>query len=134
MNFEWNENMAVGNKDIDNDHKYLFSLIRTIDAAIECHVQANVLEKYVELMVIYTAVHFSREEQYQKIIGFKEIESHKLLHVEFSGKLNSIRQILAQAENDQEKYKTTAAQLNQLVRDWWSQHIMIEDLKMKETR
>lgn len=30
--------------------------------------------------------------------------------------------------------KDTVANLNQLVREWWSQHIMIEDLKMTEAQ
>jgi hemerythrin len=132
MDFNWNSSMEVGEEGIDNDHKYLISLIQTIDAAINCHVHANVLEKYVELMLIYTSVHFVREQQYQKKIGFEESDAHKQLHGDFVERLNSMKCVLAQIGNDQDQYKNAVSQFSWLVKDWWREHIMEEDLKMKK--
>jgi hemerythrin len=131
MNFEWNSSMAIGNEDIDNDHKYLISLIRTIDAAIKCHIQANVLGKFVELLLIYTSVHFVREQQYQKSIGFEESESHKVLHRDFIERLNFMKGVLAQANDDQDKYKSAVTQFSKLMKEWWVEHILVEDSKMQ---
>jgi hemerythrin len=132
MDFEWDTSMAVGNEEIDNDHKYLISLIRTIDAATNCHVQANVLEKYVDLMLIYTSVHFVREQQYQKSIGFIESDSHKLLHRDFIERLNSMKSVLAQVGKDNDEHKRAVAKFSDLIKNWWRDHILEEDLKMKE--
>ena len=131
MNFEWNSSMAIGNEDIDNDHKYLISLIRTIDAAINCHIHANVLEKFMELMLVYTSVHFVREQHYQKKIGFEESDSHKLLHRDFIERLNSMKGFMAQVGTGQDEYKRILAEFNRLVKDWWREHILEEDFKMK---
>ncbi|MZH02526.1 MAG: hypothetical protein F3745_03765 [Nitrospinae bacterium] len=131
MDFEWDSNMAVGNEEIDNDHKYLISLVRTIDAAKDCHVHANVLEKLVDLMLIYTSVHFVREQQYQKKIGYEESDSHKLLHRDFIERLNSMKSALANVDKENDKYRSAVAKFSDLMKDWWKNHILEEDLKMK---
>ncbi len=39
----WQEEMRVGNAKIDNDHKYLISIINTIEAAMDCEASSEEL-------------------------------------------------------------------------------------------
>jgi len=131
LELKWNSDMETGNTDIDNDHRYVFCLINTIDAATKCHVHPNVLAKFAELLILYTSVHFSREQQLQKRVGFKESEEHKNLHREFVERVQSMKVTLSEISKDDGVYKVCILKFNELVKDWWNSHIQKEDMKMK---
>ncbi len=62
MMLVWREDMTIGNAKIDNDHKYLISIVNTIETALNCEVSAQVLSVYVSQLIDYSHVHFKREE------------------------------------------------------------------------
>ena len=43
MSIAWRDDMSVGNEIIDNDHKYLISVLNTIEAAINCRAHVRTL-------------------------------------------------------------------------------------------
>ena len=131
LEMKWDSRMETGNPEIDNDHRYVFCLINTIEAATKCHVHPNVLEKLAELVILYTSVHFSREQQLQKKVGFEESEEHKELHRDFVERIQSMKTTLSEISQDHKLYKTCIAKFSELVKDWWNKHIMEEDMKMK---
>lgn len=128
---KWDASLETGNSDIDNDHQYVFCLINTIDAATRCNVHGNVLEKLAELMIMYTSVHFSREQIAQKKVGFEETEEHQKLHREFIARIQAMKISLAETSADPEKHKASVLKFNDLMKDWWFNHINTEDRKMK---
>jgi hemerythrin len=128
---KWDASLETGNSDIDNDHKYVFCLINTIDAATKCNVHGNVLEKFAELMIMYTSVHFSREQITQKKVGFKESEEHKKLHNQFVARIQAMKISLSETSTDPKTHKASIEKFNDLMKDWWFNHISKEDLKMK---
>ncbi|MZG52683.1 MAG: hypothetical protein F3744_01340 [Nitrospinae bacterium] len=132
LEMKWDPSMETGNQDIDNDHRYVFCLIHTIEAATKCHVHPNVLQNLAELVILYTSVHFSREQQLQKKVGFEEAEEHKDLHREFVDRVNAMKATLSELSTDQELYKTCMAKFRDLLKNWWNHHILEEDMKMKE--
>jgi hemerythrin len=132
LELKWDPDMETGNSDIDNDHRYVFCLISTIEAATKCHVHPNVLAKLAELVILYTSVHFSREQQLQRKVGFEESEEHKELHKNFVERIQSMKTTLSQIDQGDESYKICINKFNELVRDWWNHHITEEDMKMKD--
>ncbi len=132
----WQDKLSVGNDEIDNDHKYLISLINTIEAAINCKVSQQVLKGFVGQLMAYTKKHFHREEKLQVEIQFPSRDAHKQEHEKLIERLDSINKefgsylgfdsLIADQTDAQRIIELTEA-----LRDWLMEHILIEDLEMK---
>lgn len=66
----WRNKMAIGNAEIDDDHRYLISLINAIEAAVNCGIERKVLSTHLSELFAYTEKHFKREEEIQAQIQF----------------------------------------------------------------
>ncbi|MEK9629711.1 MAG: hemerythrin family protein [Nitrospinota bacterium] len=131
MSVIWRDDMSVGNESIDNDHKYLISILNTIEAAINCRVHVKTLTMYSLALKEYTEEHFDREEKIQVEIDFPFHEGHKKEHKELVLRL---KHVIAQfsGQNDDEAYRETLPSLVGILRDWLIHHILNEDMRMKE--
>lgn len=126
----WRNEMAIGNAEIDDDHRYLISLINAIEAAVNCGIERKVLLTHLSELFAYTEKHFKREEEIQAQIQFPFIETHKQEHEKLINKLNSI-QISLDSSQDEKSYKSFMQGLFDFLKDWLVNHIINEDLKMK---
>lgn len=123
--------MSVGNAKIDNDHKYLISIINTIEAALNIEAPARVLSDYVFQLIDFSHQHFKREETYQVEINFPNRTSHKKAHKDLMGQIQYIhKNLLSQADSG--AYQFTTPRLVDTLQDWMMNHFMHEDMKMKE--
>jgi hemerythrin-like metal-binding protein len=127
----WQEEMRVGNAKIDNDHKYLISIINTIEAAMDCEASSEALSAYVSELFDYSFKHFQREEKYQDEIKFPDQEAHKKEHQDLMEQIKQIHDNL-QSHADSGAYKYTTPGLVHVLRDWFMHHFSQEDMKMKK--
>ncbi len=123
--------MTVANPRIDNDHKYLISLINAIEAAVNCGLDKRVLLGHIAELFAYTEEHFKKEENIQADIKFPHKETHKKEHENLVIQLNAIRANLKNPQNA-EFYQSAVQSLFDTLRDWLLNHILEEDLKMRE--
>lgn len=131
MTLIWRDEMSVGNAKIDNDHKYLISIINTIEAALNIEAPARVLSDYVFQLIDFSHQHFKREETYQVEINFPNRTSHKKAHKDLMGQIQHIhKNLLSQADSG--AYQFTTPRLVDTLQDWMMNHFMHEDMKMKE--
>ncbi|HJM95818.1 MAG TPA: hemerythrin family protein, partial [Candidatus Marinimicrobia bacterium] len=82
--------MSVGNVKVDNDHKYLISIINTIEAGMDCDVSCEALSAYVSQLFDYSYKHFQREEKYQAEIDYPERNGHKKEHADLMEQIKQI--------------------------------------------
>lgn len=129
--FVWREDMSVGNAKIDNDHKYLISIINTIEAALNCEAPVKVLMVYVSELIDFGKEHFEREELYQEEINFPHQGTHEIYHKGLTERIEMIRKNLM-SQADSEAYQFTTPRLVKILRDWLVDHFQHEDMKMKE--
>jgi hemerythrin-like metal-binding protein len=127
----WRENMSVGNANIDNDHKYLISIVNTIEAAMDCEVSNETLSAYVSQLFDYSYKHFQREEKYQDEIKFPDREAHKKEHQSLMDQIKQVHNSL-QSHADSGAYKYTTPSLVQFLRDWLMNHFSQKDIEMKK--
>ncbi len=130
MTILWNDAMSVGNVKIDNDHRYLIGMINTIEAALDCEVNIQILRIYVSELVDYTHKHFEREESYQVEIKFPHGESHKIEHKELLRQINCIHENV-KSHTEMDAYQFTTPRLVDNLQDWLMRHILQDDMKMK---
>lgn len=127
----WQEDMSVGNAKIDNDHKYLISIINAIEAGLNCEASVRILLVYVSQLVDFGKEHFEREELYQEEIMFPHRRTHQKYHNNLMERIKEIRRFLI-SQADSEVYQFTTPRLVQILKDWIVDHFQYEDMKMKE--
>jgi len=88
---EWNEEIQLNIKDIDNQHKYWISLINKIYSLLKSGEKAENMVHLFDDMLKYTGVHFKFEEENMQKFGFKDFERHKMLHNAFRERVKKFR-------------------------------------------
>ena len=115
--FDWREEYAVGNDELDNQHKYLFRLGNDIQNA-----EIGNIKKYVMELYKYTREHFQQEEEHMKTILFPDLENHRSLHNKLLSDLNTVSEDFDQKSDSVEKFKA-------FFFTWLTDHILQQDKK-----
>ena len=116
IEIKWDDSYTVGNKTLDDQHKYLFELTeKLITEFHEKEIKKGVMELYK-----YTRTHFSLEEELMAKAGFPGLEKHRDLHDSLIDKLNEVATwdfSTQQSVYDFQKF----------VLNWLFEHIMQQD-------
>jgi hemerythrin len=130
MSIVWRKEMTIGNAEIDDDHKYLISIINAIEAAVNCGIDRKVLSSHLSELFAYTESHFKRELEIQVEIDFPEKEAHKNEHDKLINKLQAIQTTL-DSTRDEQAHKDFIKGLFEVLKEWLLNHILNHDMKMK---
>ncbi len=121
-NSTWKSEYSIGISSIDEQHKYLFSLLARITTMADENDAEGIYDAIID-MRHYTVVHFFEEEQLMKLIGYPELEQHKRQHQKF----------IKAADNfvdDLEMFPLAAiAEMNIYLSNWLIAHIQVSDGK-----
>jgi len=120
----WNEQMSVGVKVLDEDHKKLVAMINELHEGLKAGHGKDVLGKILDGLVSYTKFHFQREQQLFARTGYPEAEAHKKLHDDLT------KQVL----DVQSKFKSGAVtclslDVMEFLKNWLTNHIQGTDKK-----
>jgi hemerythrin len=135
MTVMWQDEMSVGNVKVDNDHKYLISIINTIEAGMDCDVSCEALSAYVSQLFDYSYKHFQREEKYQAEIDYPERNGHKKEHADLMEQIKQIHDDFQNSAYDTDSSGACELKTPHLVhflREWLMTHFSNEDVKMKK--
>ncbi len=113
---EWNETYAVGNDNIDEQHKKLFALAKSVSDMTDTK---QVKSRFMDLFK-YTREHFCAEEQMMEHMGYPKLNEHRELHEELITKLSN----LSTRSFDTDHF---ISQFQKFVYDWLVDHIMNHD-------
>lgn len=133
----WDESLSLGNEIMDNDHKYLITLVNTISLAIECNVSHDDLLTHISLLETHCKIHFQREEDLIVKSNFPGLLSHRSEH---HGLLNYLRTMYedVQSKVSMEECKESIPLVELLgawiIRDIKNQDGMIKDHFIKTNR
>lgn len=124
--FEWSDDLSVGVKEIDEQHKRLIDFINGLHDSIEQGEKRESVEKFLDELVEYTEFHFSTEErlmyQYLYVSRLAHKEGHEHL-------LFQVRQLL------HDLHKQTAPitwHTLEFLKEWLLDHILHADKLMGE--
>lgn len=87
----WTEDMAVGVKVLDDDHKRLIALMNKVIAAFYAGVGGRMVETAMNELDAYTREHFAREEAMLEAKGDTNLDSHRRQHRELVDELTALR-------------------------------------------
>lgn len=120
----WNDEFSVGIDSIDEQHKKLVSMIKTLyDALIEGRA-SEVLNEILNGLFDYADYHFSYEEKLFDKYDYPDARDHKEEHKELEHHLTQLSIKLETGDNFMGEVL-----LLQFMEDWLIKHIMTTDMK-----
>jgi len=124
----WTDRMSVGVDGLDSDHKELMRLINRLQDALDGGEGRAILDRVFDSLAVYTETHFAREEQVMEACSYPAIAEHRREHQNFLLNMRYIRDRYFQGEGVEAGYDL----LDQL-REWWSHHILLQDMDYKSS-
>lgn len=125
---QWTDDLAVGNEEIDNQHKELFRRINLfLDAVQKGETTAAVMDT-LNFISEYVEVHFGTEERYMQEYNFSGYQHHRNLHESFKKDLHDLVDTVQREGIGPETIVLT----NSVVVDWLIKHIKNVDRKLAE--
>lgn len=95
----WNDEFSIGIKSIDEQHKKLISLIKTLYDAIADGKASDVMDTIFNNLFDYSEQHFAYEEELFKWYDYPDAEDHKKEHVELKRQLIKLKNKFCSNEN-----------------------------------
>lgn len=119
----WTEDMSVGCKPLDDDHKILVQALNDFIEALEDDEGAFVTDGIFSVLVDYTNYHFAREEKIMEACGYADLENHKKTHLTLKEQLMDSRTQFMLNPNAELEDKVRA-----FLSNWLQQHILVKDM------
>lgn len=93
MNFNWDETLSIGVKNIDNQHRELFDRINLLFSSIkEGKCKDNVINT-LNFFEEYVIKYFKEEEEIQKKNNYPKYNLQHRQHEEFKNELKELRKV-----------------------------------------
>jgi len=129
MSILWRPQMSLGNALLDGDHRYLISLINTVELALKS-AERDALVTALDQLAFYTRDHFDREEKVMRAIRYPAYEKHRQAHRDLTARLVQIRADIEAVAADAAPADKIDP-LIELLRSWLLDHVLKEDLLLK---
>lgn len=121
----WSDTMSVGDPEIDEQHRTLFSLLNELYVAFLEGTAHDRLGMLFDDLASYTRLHFRNEEIYFEQFGYPELEAHVAAHAALTQKLAAFRERYGHGEED------LTIEMIHFLRDWILGHIMQMDFRYR---
>jgi len=119
----WTDELSVGVRLIDEQHKVLLGLINELNAGMRARKSDAVLVGVVERLKEYTVKHFAQEEELFERYGYPERVAHKEIHTKLVQQVLDFETALKSG-----KAKVTM-DIMRFLKDWLEKHIKGTDKK-----
>jgi len=124
---EWNDGLKLGVTTIDRQHQRLIGIANRLEDAVKQGLGPDVISETMDDLIIYTASHFSMEEEYFALFDYADAEEHKLEHAALIEKVKTF------AANYHESAGTNgpafAEEMLQFLGIWLRYHMLETDAK-----
>ncbi|HOV14864.1 MAG TPA: bacteriohemerythrin, partial [Spirochaetota bacterium] len=115
--FIWKDDYSVKIEKIDEQHKKLVNLLNELHSSMLAAKATSVLEKTLDELVQYAAVHFKTEEDLMRSYDFSQYNDHKNAHNNFTEKVGEFY------KDYKDGKKMISVELLFFLKDWLINHI-----------
>jgi len=135
MPIQWREQMSVGIKSIDDDHRQLVTLVNQFEELAHQNADLNgrnesLVRTLLGQLQAYTAEHFQREERIQQEANYPGIKENAEHHRALTKEMQVMVDRYTQGSSEGGK-PLTAADMSAFLNSWLVNHIIKVDLKMR---
>ena len=125
MKIAWNEALAVGVVEIDEQHQQWIQRLNDVTAAMAAHIGPVQLGKTLEFLVDYTQQHFATEETLMAAAEYPGLPAQIAQHKELTVTLQDLLRDFEEEGATQKLAET----VNTYLGNWLLTHIREQDLK-----
>jgi hemerythrin-like metal-binding protein len=122
----WTEEMSVGVKTLDEDHKLLIGMLNELNDGIESGRARGALESVIDGLFRYTRTHFDHEEKLFAQTGYPGAAAHKAEHERLIR-----RTVNLQARFESGQSLELSLEAMAFLQKWLTDHIQGSDQKYK---
>jgi len=126
MRLEWDNNLAIGVNEIDEQHKELFKRFDKLLEACNNGLGKEEIGHLLSFLDEYVQTHFRDEERLQVAHDFPDYPTHRVAHRGFVERLGQLKQDLHGDGASLSVIITT----NTMLLDWLVNHIAVMDKKI----
>ena len=119
----WDSSFSVNVEMIDKQHQMLVQMINDLNNAMLNGNEKETVEKLINKLITYAAMHFAREEHYFDQFGYPEADIHKKQHKDFEKKVSAFQ---ADLKADRQ---SLSQDIMQFLSNWLVEHIKGSDKK-----
>lgn len=116
---KWTDDLSVGVKDIDDQHKELFSRVNNLLSAMSQGKGKDEVAKVLAFLRDYVVTHFGAEERIMRERNYPGVEAHRQEHTSYTQKLSDVLKHFEKAGTS----SLLAIESQRLLTDWWFSHI-----------
>lgn len=120
---EWNDELSVGIRSLDNQHKELIRLINELNEAMRVGKGQDLMGKVLTSLVDYTKMHFSEEEKLLQTHKYAGYAAQKTEHDKLT------KQVLELKTKLDSKQALITVEVMGFLKDWLQNHIKGLDKK-----
>ncbi len=117
----WTDQFRLNVKEIDEQHKYLFSLLNRLHNSVIEGAEQSALDKVLAELIEYTVYHFNSEEKLLKENNYPELDIHKQEHDELT------RKVIELQTKFRDGSATISFEVLDFLSDWLTKHTMGSD-------
>ena len=132
MSISWNNDLAVGNVEIDDDHRELIAIVNEFEVEAKKaagQVDAAHMRHILGRLKIYAQDHFAREEYVQAIAKYDGLAENKREHQVLTKTLDDF---ITRFDNGTlGDTRGSTEQMSAFLSQWLMGHVMKIDLKMR---
>ena len=121
----WSEDFSVGCEALDEQHKKIVELINILIVHHNASVHSETIAYVINELMLYSLHHLEYEEKLLEELQYPEFPQHKEDHSKYKGKVVDI--VLKVSKDNKE----TPVELLEFLQEWWSNHILKEDMAYK---
>lgn len=133
VKIQWQDSLAVGIKEIDQQHRLLFDKYNAFFTAYSEGRADKEVIRLLGFLEDYVASHFAAEERLQRRIGFPDYSRHRQQHLELTRQVAELKERLGSEGVEADLVNSAGI----LMTGWLIEHISVMDRAigrfMKET-
>lgn len=118
---EWSATLELGVAQIDSQHQELVAAINDLHEGMKQRKSIETVAEIVTNLADYVVYHFGAEERLMDERGYPGAAVHKVLHGEFSKKLDTFRQGVRCGK------LLLSMEVMEFLKDWLTHHILKVD-------
>lgn len=88
---EWTQDLSVGVKEIDDQHKELIRRMNSFFDAMKSRNKEQEILKMLDFLAYYVVTHFRDEEKLQVSSGYPKYQEHLQMHKDFIADVTQMR-------------------------------------------
>lgn len=126
ITIQWNASFQIGHAAIDEQHRRIVDTINKLAEEQKVDKHSETFTDAMTVLTQYSIEHFRYEEALLEKINYPELDKQIQHHKEFKKKIAYMCVDTANGKGNAEE------EILKYLVAWWTQHILIEDMKYKE--